>query len=334
MRFCKYIKLSIILFILGYIGMMSRLTIYGEENIQLELVSDKSEIQSGEEVQVQLNLIRGEYLAGMSVWVGYDDNVLEVVSAETSKEVLFPATVNPNGKKDGKSFVGYSYASADGTTESGTILTIKFKVLENITQDETEIRAIRSDAATSKSETDITAVGVVVSPITLTIGGKQSGSDKLNPDISNKGKSNTNDKSSQSVSKTKDKKTNDKNNSDNKNEKSDKTDNNSNNTNEKTKSDSNSNTETDNKQNNTTKIDIDKENSETGTVKGEKKEISERTDDSETQTNHIDTKNIEKKINNKKENKTAIWKILGILIAVIVIAGSVALLIYKKREDK
>ena len=301
MRFCKYIKLSIILFILGYIGMMSRLTIYGEENIQLELVSDKSEIQSGEEVQVQLNLIRGEYLAGMSVWVGYDDNVLEVVSAETSKEVLFPATVNPNGKKDGKSFVGYSYASADGTTESGTILTIKFKVLENITQDETEIRAIRSDAATSKS---------------------------------NKGKSNTNDKSSQSVSKTKDKKTNDKNNSDNKNEKSDKTDNNSNNTNEKTKSDSNSNTETDNKQNNTTKIDIDKENSETGTVKGEKKEISERTDDSETQTNHIDTKNIEKKINNKKENKTAIWKILGILIAVIVIAGSVALLIYKKREDK
>ena len=329
MRFCKYLKLIIFLFVLGYVGILPELYVYGEEVIQIELIPDKTEIQPGEEVQIQVNLIKGEYLAGMSAWFGYDDTVLEVTSAEASKEVLFPATVNPNGKKDGKSFVGYSYASADGVTDNGTILTIKFKVLENVTQNQTEISVIHSDAAISKSDVDITTADVQVSPVSLKIG-TSSDTDTSHNDKSNVNESgdkqNKDNKSSKSDVKPKDKNTENKNNSEDKNEMSDEIESNSN-----SNANSNSNERAENNPSDTTIT--DKENSETSAIESRTDEDSEKLEKSEVQTKNTDEKNTVKKKNNQKKNKT-IMKIIAILVIVIVLAGSVVLYIYKKRDNK
>lgn len=91
---------------------------------------------AGDTVTVTLSLTDNPGIAGVAFKLGYDKDVLSVVSATEPENAVFTrATVNTEG--DG--FVGYSYADVANVTGSGDFLTVEFKIADGASLGDSEI---------------------------------------------------------------------------------------------------------------------------------------------------------------------------------------------------
>ena len=93
-------------------------TFAADSGYEVTVNLDKTQVNAGDTVTATLNLTKNAGIAGLTMHVSYDTGVLEFVSADAVKDIL----AGPSVKKDtdGTGVVGYSYASEDNVTGTGS----------------------------------------------------------------------------------------------------------------------------------------------------------------------------------------------------------------------
>lgn len=142
-------------------------TFAADSGYEVTVNLDKTQVNAGDTVTATLNLTKNAGIAGLTMHVSYDTGVLEFVSADAVKDIL----AGPSVKKDtdGTGVVGYSYASEENATGTGSILTITFKVKDTAKVGESQIGFAKLDGATSTSETTVSKIDISAGTATFTV---------------------------------------------------------------------------------------------------------------------------------------------------------------------
>ena len=141
--------------------------IYADGDYEVQISLDKEEVHIGDTVKATVKLTGNAGIAGLTMHISYDTNVLEFVSAEATKDVLLSPSVKKDTDATGK--VGYSYASEDNAEGTGDILIITFNVKKDAVYGESVLDFAKLDGATSTSETTVSRINIVGQKATLNV---------------------------------------------------------------------------------------------------------------------------------------------------------------------
>jgi hypothetical protein len=121
-------------------------------NLEFTITANKEEVYGGDEVEITLRLEDYENVEkGLNAYtatIDYDENIFEKISASNFVSLNNWESLEYN--PENKSFVAIKKA---GTSEAEDVVTIKLKVKENVTGQDTEIKF--KNFATSKGKYDI-----------------------------------------------------------------------------------------------------------------------------------------------------------------------------------
>lgn len=172
MKSVKGTKKALITTVMCLICMISALAFsvdntYADEDYEVQISLDKEEVHIGDTVKATVKLTKNAGIAGFTMHISYDTNVLEFVSAEAMDDVLLSPSVKKDTDATGK--VGYSYASEDNVEGTGDILIITFKVRKDAGYGESVLDFAKLDGATSTSETTVSRINIVGQNATLNV---------------------------------------------------------------------------------------------------------------------------------------------------------------------
>lgn len=137
------IRIAAVSIIFYLILILSVLSVSADTTAEIKLEVE----QTGSTITVNINITENPGIAGLMFHLIYDKTVLELISASDN---VFPSPVI-NDLEEG--YLGYSFAEVQDYTETGTILSVKFQILDSEKLQDSELCLEDLDACNADIET-------------------------------------------------------------------------------------------------------------------------------------------------------------------------------------